>query len=815
MNMMKISALVVVAALIVASTALPLDRTDMGSYYFVRIDIGNLQSSGNFTYSLGPLKPLSAGRPAARLEDFIGGFISDRHQPEVTLSVQDNILNAMIVTFQRPQSLVMPPFTIYALNGELEDETHDTHNEYVVDETRVWPTAADDEVTFTLNEHPELSELPKTVIVMIKVEHFTVTSFVYNLASVTDDMKEGSLWDLVPSNTSMSFKFLAKYHADVDKLGIWIARKPPIPDYSLLVAVGGVVVAHENIARPHPSGVGITHAVSMASKVEGPITCVVHFYERERTHKAKFVVANYADYVRKLRDETDAAKQQHGISIKATSGGLPGLALQLKYVANTKHVAAMVFQPFPMSHLLMSAKINNFVLFREEESHIPEIEQSAETQFGWYQVIPTTEEALEDLTTNIVGDTLEIEVQFNARSPNTHPLDLMKEWIADFGGRVNDIVLTKAKGGHGRFTLHEHGLSIDRNAAEGEVIAEVPYRVILSDAIVESNTWIDKVKENAQIFTDAATNLGLDPLLTRHFMLMSFFIIIQPNHELDGTNWHLYFRTIPKEAAPLPQFYTQDELALFSFSPAVVDQVERMDKLWKAEYDTLVANADWVKNQISFEDYRILRGHVESRVFNISGSLVMVPLFDYLNHDDNASIVVGFDDKDQTMRFTAERDLREGDPLTIDYGASTKTKLDFLLQFGFIPPNARDGCIVKVGSEDVFLSDSIEETHDNIQAAVATLLRSELAADDDEDRSKIQVPADDIERKTLEVLTTAMASLPRHAPKLSTTHSRSKHNPPHLNRYEDLAARLLKSERNVISMHHSYASQVVAAQKKA
>ena len=49
MNMMKISALVVVAALIVASTALPLDRTDMGSYYFVRIDIGNLQSSGNFT----------------------------------------------------------------------------------------------------------------------------------------------------------------------------------------------------------------------------------------------------------------------------------------------------------------------------------------------------------------------------------------------------------------------------------------------------------------------------------------------------------------------------------------------------------------------------------------------------------------------------------------------------------------------------------------------------------------------------------------------------------------------------------------------
>jgi hypothetical protein len=811
---MKASLLLGLVMVLVAS-AMPLDRADIGSYYFVRVDIASLQTSGNFSYLLSPLRPATPARADAQLSDFIGGYIGDRHQPQVILSVDENILKAMVVTFQRPHSLVMPPFTIYAINGEIEDENQDVHNEYVVDETRVWPSAADDEVTFTLNERPELSELPKIVIVMIKVDHFTVTSFIYNLPNVTEEMKEGSLWDLAPSNSSMSFKFLAKYHPETDKLGIWLSRKPPIPDYSLLVAVGGKVVAHENIAHPHPSGVGITHAVSDATKITGPITCVVHFYEKERTHKAKFLIPDYADYIRKLRDEPDAEKQRHGIALKANSGALPGLALQLKYLPNTKQVAAMVFQPFPLSHLMMSVKIGSFVLFREEESHIPEMDQNAETQFGWYQVIPATEEALEDLTTNIAGDSLEVEVQFNARAPNAHPLDLMKEWITDYGGKVRDVVLTKTRGGHGRFTLHEHGLSIDRNALSGEVIAEVPYRVILSDNVVEANTWINKVKKNSKIFDDAALELGLNPEQIRHFMLMCFFIIIQPNHHLDGTNWHLYFRTIPKEPAPLPHYYTEDELALFSFSPAVRDQVERMEKLWKAEYETLVANAAWVKNSVSYDDYRTLRGHVESRVFNISSTLVMVPLFDYLNHDDNASIVVAFDDKDQTMRFSAERDLRSGDPLTIDYGFRTKTKLDFLLQFGFIPPHARDGAIVKVGDEDVFLSESVQDSHGNVRAAVKNLLRAQLPADDDEDREKMMIPEEDVDRKTLEVLTASLASLPRHAPKLEAAHTRSKHNPPHLNRYEELAARLLKSERSVVSMHHSYASQVVAAHKKA
>lgn len=809
-------ALFLLTALVaLTASAVPLERSDIGSYYFVRVDVGSLQTAGNFSFPLAPLQPSPASEADAQLSDFISGYSGDRHRPQVTLTVDKSVLKAIVVTFPRPYSLVMPPFTIYAINGEIENENQDVHNEYVVDETRVWPSAADDEVTFTLNERPELAELPKTVIIMIKVDHFTVTSFAYNLQNVTDDMKEGSLWDLAPSNSSMSFKFLARYNAESDSLGIWLSRKPPIPDYSLLVSVGGKVVAHENIARPHPSGVGITNAVADATKVAGPITAVVHFYEKERTHKAKFVIANYAPYVRKLRDETDPAKQRSGIALKATSGALPGLALQLKYLQNTKQVAAMVFQPFPLSHLIMSAKIGSFVLFREEENHIPEIDQSAETQFGWYQVIPATEEALEDLTTNIAGDSLEVEVQFNARAPNTHPLDLMKEWVSDYGGKVRDIVLTKTRGGHGRFTLHEHGLSIDRAAAAGEVVAEVPYRVILSDAVVEANSWINKARTNSKILDETAADLGLNPDQIRHFMLMCFFIIIQPNHHLDGTNWHLYFRTIPKDPAPLPHYYTDDELALFAFSPAVRNQVDRMEQLWKAEYETLVASAAWVKNTYSYDDYRTLRGHVESRVFNISNTLVMVPLFDYLNHDDNASIVVGFDDKAQIMRFTAERDLRADDPLTIDYGFRTKTKLDFLLQFGFIPAQARDGAIVKIGDDDLFLSDNVQESHGTLRSAVQAALRAQLPADDEEDRSKIMIPEEDVDRKTLEVLTTSLANLPRHAPKLSAAHSRSKHNPPHLNRYEDLAARLLKSERSVISMHHSYASQVVAAHKKA
>jgi hypothetical protein len=175
---------------------------------------------------------------------------------------------------------------------------------------------------------------------------------------------------------------------------------------------------------------------------------------------------------------------------------------------------------------------------------------------------------------------------------------------------------------------------------------------------------------------------------------------------------------------------------------------------------------------------------------------------------------VGFDDKDQTMRFTADRELRAGDPLTIDYGFRTKTKLDFLLQFGFIPAQARDGAVVQVGKDDVFLSSSVQDSHANIRAAAKNLLRELLPADDDEDRDKMMIADEDVDRKTLELLSAALSALPRHAPKHSTGHTRSKHNPPHLNRFEELAARLLKSERSVISMHHSYASQVVAAHNK-
>jgi hypothetical protein len=241
-----------------------------------------------------------------------------------------------------------------------------------------------------------------------------------------------------------------------------------------------------------------------------------------------------------------------------------------------------------------------------------------------------------------------------------------------------------------------------------------------------------------------------------------------------------------------------------------------MKAMWSAEYGLLSDAIPWWPKAVSLQKYTVLRAHVESRVVNASGTYVMIPLMDFMNHADDNSIRVSYRDEQQQIVFIANEGLSVDAPLTTNYGSKTLTKRDFLVQFGFIPPGAIDSVEIQFEGEPYHVTDN----KDSLRFLRSAIEDSEKAkrnggiaeTDDDEDGGSLLTAGG--KQILVKLLQDRLSALPTEVHKPRTTGKpHNVHTEPegvtHLlspshqkdGGLELWASRLLASQRQVLQYH--------------
>eukprot|EP00758_Cryptobia_borreli_P011465 Tbor_TRINITY_DN5659_c0_g1::TRINITY_DN5659_c0_g1_i3::g.9133::m.9133 len=756
-------------------------------------------------------------RPILPPDYFLKEYTDDHVDPEVFMEVNDeNEIERVSISFPASNCLWMPSFTtkimtvraaseipekyyvtkaeqaesnrnpdndggkggateLGKLNRENDKISHDLRQyEMILDETLVYVGDIEMKVAQLKFKRPKpIADLFDDIVVFIHVHPRVVSSFVYELDGIPDYLieKNSPSYDLFPTNSTMSVKFLFKYDAKNDVVGIWVSRRPPVPNFSLLIGIDGEVVLSENVAHPSPFPEGFPAAILRAnSKRKSVIRFVVHFYERPREKNVCFLIPSYQKtIVEKLVAESN---QEDGTgnprrTIPYLDYSIPHLrGFALRFTNDTYHDALTVsiVQPYPISDLMLSMYVlfdkfmapkgllfpntaslrdhhtageeerngvgyaKPILIFRKEERYVTFIPPDQKTQFGWYNAVPTTGLGLARKTdapyVTVAGINhvqLAICVALNKKdSFDKTPFDEMAQWIRDYGGDVSKITTVLNKKGndgvhddkplYGRHTTGGIGLISNRAIGQGDTIADIPYKVLFTASAAESNEWVKEVMKNTTKYVKKSDELHFDVMKNQHMMLMTFFMLMQFSTATDSVDWHLYFDTIPiggaknekkQDLSPshypnLPFFYTQDELKMFSsFCPSIQNGVSFLQELAKVEYETICDAVNWFKSRISEQQYLIARAQVENRVFNLSGTLTMIPVMDHLIHDDQENIIMNFNDDEQMFKITAKYPISANSHVTMDYGINTRHKYDFFVQFGFIPSRAPDVAVLR------------------------------------------------------------------------------------------------------------------------
>lgn len=602
---------------------------------------------------------------------YANGFTDEHHKPKIDFVLEDGALVKVSVSFPPPHTLAMPAFTAKVLtvrsdhvlplkyykakrhataiedSSNLPDENdglsfEERKHEIIMEETLVTPNAQSEAANFALHDPTPMEDLYDFVVVIINVHPRIVTSFVYELNSIPDEIFESEkMFDLTPFNSTMHMKFVARYDAKDDSIGVWVVRRPPIPDFTFIISVDGRAEMSQNVADPSPSGQGFPLAIPHAkARRHALFRLVVHFYEKPRQRHVCFPIAK--DFMKKVNDELSGPRNvrkyidqpipnAHGFSLRFINDNhrdtltvsivqgnpISSLMVSLFVTYDAAKAPHSVRIPMPdeeeeyedydkedasrkgIASLYSSTPSANAVaerpilVFREEERHVPYMSPTEMGQFGWYSALPMRTEALIRLADarnagksarvptkklkptdseadddELNNDDVEPEpedidparlakihlsacVSFNDKEGHRHPFDEMGEWIDDFGGNTRKMMTVSTvayspEGGHpppsasirnGRFTKANQGLAAREELSHGEEVGTIPYRVLLTTVTVEGNEWVLEVMKNATVFVTKCMELGMDVHQNQHFMLITFFLLMQPSSVFDGTNW--------------------------------------------------------------------------------------------------------------------------------------------------------------------------------------------------------------------------------------------------------------------------------------
>jgi hypothetical protein len=619
-----------------------------------------------------------------------------------------------------------------------------------------------------------------------------VTSFAYHLEEglPADLVSSGQKYDLVPRNSTMLTKFMVQVTGKT--LSVWVTRKPPTPHFTLMVQSGGVPLTHVNIQ----SGAGTSDALGfdlpmapedLAALKGKSVTFAVHFFEAAREVATTATINNLRATLESLSQEGAAAAT---LDVPTT---VDGLALQLHYHKAAGFMGLKVLQAEPMAAFLMTLYRveagTKVILLREGDDVVPfYADRKQPLQYGWDDALPTNASAMTVGGVDLLASTVFAELSYD-KLPKAEAGTgaQLKRWVKSYGGDVEQLELAFLDTA-GHSYERKHQLITTHPVKAGEHAGIVSYSNFFPVEFAQRGAYATHLGARLAEHARHVAKENIHPEAQR-IMLLSVSVLLQLYEE--STNYRPFFNTFAASAYKIPAFYGAAELAAFAFDPEVALEVARSTALWAVEFGVLDAAKAQLPRPFTKDGYFAVRSQIETRLFNISGNLVLTPVVDLMTHDDDANAELRFHDEQNKVTVTALRDVAAGAALTFDFGVKAKSKADFLLQFGIVPPEAADVVIVNVGADKYRLTKE-KASFGFIADAMAALA---AAAGDDDDGAAVTRNQQAIARQDLE------AQVARRHKALPAEVATAAGVAP---RGADLAARLLASQREVLSRHMTY-----------
>jgi len=578
---------------------------------------------------------------------------------------------------------------------------------------------------------------------------------------------------------------------------LWVNRKPPMPSFELLLVVDGEVIANANVVADKVGTDALGFDIHLTGETLDAlrtrhVSVVAHFFERHREKVALATVENMRTAINQLKKTTD---------FRTFESSVHNLKVRLHYTPGTGLLGLKVLQPEPMSAVLitlyyMDADGSRRVMLREEDDVVPFYpDQTNPLQFGWDDAIPTDPAAVTVDGKDFLDQPVEIEVAYNPikGSPKEEASTgvLLQKWIGNYGGDASNLDLHYLDTPDHSHAVKHH-VRTHAPVDTGHVIASIPYACLLTANHVERSIWAPILNKSVTRHEAHVKSQQIHPS-ARRIMELTIAVLLHLFEE--STNFRLYFNTFGVTGHKLPLFYSEAEMKLFDFDSELKTEVNRMKALWDIEFQVLEEASSMLPRHVTKDQYFKVRSQVEARLLNLSSSLVLPPVIDLLTHSDDPSAIVEYDDHQNAAFIVARRDIPHRGIVSVDFGRLQKTKFDFLLQFGFVPPGAIDAVAIRVDNVAHPVNRYLTRAKDSREAIVRALAGATPDEDPEADDGEPLLSRDDREAalKAFETIVrqklTAMPQAVNAADKLKGS------------RVAKYAERLLQSEREVLNEH--------------
>ena len=223
------------------------------------------------------------------------------------------------------------------------------------------------------------------------------------------------------------------------------------------------------------------------------------------------------------------------------------------------------------------------------------------------------------------------------------------------------------------------GLYATKNIQPGEFMCAIPFPVAL---VVED--------EDVHLETDAERGLAF---------CTKFYNSRQQDTTTGDGFWTDYLATLPRRDAqfdPTPDFFDLDDIEALELPRLVQEAKER-----KAQIEALTANNE---HTVSLKDLQFATWIVKTRAFTtlkrsptssdeLQTRSILIPYLDMINHSSqhsNAAIEVietPHAPEESFYALQCTRPIAQGQEITIQYGTGEETCADFLVNYGFLPPD--------------------------------------------------------------------------------------------------------------------------------
>jgi hypothetical protein len=443
---------------------------------------------------------------------------------------------------------------------------------------------------------------------------------------------------IAPANSSMGVEFVVRWMAQLGRVGVWVRRRPPIPDLILEVWLNDGSAGEASHSRGRklvghvftsvaPEGTGFADVVhesdglhlSENARLHRSLrfTAVVHFAERPREHFSTFEIADLALFVGKMRNRLDgvvlipSAVDHHTWS--ASKNLLP-VQLLVRFPADSDYLSIELLQPRPVEDVQVWIRDGgNRTLFLEEDAivheHVDHWRRDVR-HYGFHHAIPATRP--------VRNNTVRIDVLYNNASTATAASRLFR-WMGHHGADVSriDVVsapaLRAARGKvdayHPAMVLGGQHLVTKARALAGHTLMRIPSSLMLRSSQAQRVPWIKQLLSSAQyerLESSEAAAPFIGPAAPtgrrawyRDILHLTLLLLSRHDPPPAHTRWQALYASLQdchaKSRWASPLMLVSEVTGLLNASlPNYVDGLQAEHRFLEATYQWLNRSAGWL-----------------------------------------------------------------------------------------------------------------------------------------------------------------------------------------------------------------------------